>query len=245
MGYLRQHQVEELENEKRVIENTLVSRDVQDRGNLNQHLKRIDHQVATQAPPDLTPEDRDRVVRECNEIEGRLVPNMPSDEEMRRNPPGVVGRHMRYEKIAKCKDYFPEGDLARWKDNQLALNKGSEDPDVANFERMRPIHNMGSMQGAQIPGTQYFGTNPSEAYKEGHDQTFGEPDLEDEPELETPARERRPAVRRKKATRKKKGARKQRAAAPVETLACGFAMGKVGRHFHIKKCKPCQEAGQE
>ena len=249
MGYLRHHEIEEFENEKRVLENTLRSRDVQDRGNITRHVQKIDEQIAAQGPPDLTGEDRDRIVRECQEIEGRLIPMMPSDEEMRRNPPGVVGRHMRFQKASKSTEFFPEGDIFRWKDNQLALNKGDEDPDVANFERMRPMHNMGSMEGAQIPGTQYHGTNPSEAFKAGHDRTFGKEvtsvgATEPDPVVEDP-----PTRRRKPATRKKAGAKRKRAAnkKPVvkTAMACGFEMGPSGRHFHVKHCVTCQEAAKE
>lgn len=245
MGYLRQNQVEELENERRVLERTLENRrDIQDRGAITAHLKRLDHEVETSSPPDLTGEERDQAVRECSEIEARLVPNMPSDEEMRRNPAGVTGRHMRYEKLAKSKKYFDEGDIFRWKNHQLALHKGDDDPDVANFERMRPLHNHGSMQGAQIPGTQYHGTTPTQAYREGHDRTFGTSAAA----LEEPDPER-PQVTRKPATRKKAGAKRTRAPnkKPVQmtALACGKMMGPSGRHFHIAKCEKCQEAAKE
>jgi hypothetical protein len=238
-GYLRHHQIEEIENEKHVIENTLTNqRDIQDRGNLQAHIQRIDTQIEKQAPPDLTGEQRDQLTRECQEIEGRLQPMMPSDEEMRRNPAGVVGRHMRYEKASKSKDHFSEGDIFRWKNNQLALNKGDDDPDVANFERMRPMHNMGSMLGAQIPGTQYHGTNPSQAYKDGHDRTFGASAVAEQMEPEKVQRERKPATRKKKAPRKK-------ANVEMTALACGRMMGPHGRHFHVKKCEVCQEAAKE
>jgi hypothetical protein len=242
-GYLRQHQIDEIENEKHVIERTLTNqRDIQDRGNLESHLKRIDKQIAEQAPPDLTGEERDRMSRECREIEERLVPMMPSDEEMRRNPSGVVGRHMRYEKASKSKDHFDEGDIFRWKDNQLALNKGDDDPDVANFERMRPLHNSGSMLGAQISGQQYFGTMPTQAYREGYERTFAaEPAVEEESESEIPQRQRKPATRKKKAA--KKAANKK--SMKMTELACGKMMGPHGRHFHVKKCEICQEAAKE
>ncbi len=234
--YLRQHQVDEIENEKKVIERTLTNqRDVQDRGNLLQHIKGIDRDLAVKAPPDLTGEDRDRVVRECQEIEGRLQPLMPSDEQMRRNTPGTVGQHLRFDKAAKSRDHFKDGDLSKWKDNQLALNKGSDDPDVANFERMRPLHNHGSMEGAQIPGTQYHGTNPSQAYLDGHDRTFGDP--EPSPEDPVPAR--------KKATRKKAARASGRKPQKMSALACGKMMGTSGRHFHVAKCETCQEAAKE
>jgi hypothetical protein len=210
-GYLRHHQVEEIESEKYVIERTLKNRqDIQDRANLENHIRKIDRQIESQAPPDLTGEERDQAVRECREIEERLVPLMPSDEEMRRNPAGTVGRHKKWDKATKRKDFFDEGDLARWKNNQLALNKGDDDPDIANFERMRPLHNNASMLGAQIPGTQYFGTNPSPAYLAGYDETFGKRE-DDEPESADEVDEVEALPCKPKATRKKKGGRRKKA----------------------------------
>jgi hypothetical protein len=237
-GYLRPHQIDEITNEKRVIEHTLTNqRDVQDRSNLQAHLRRIDQQIADQAPPDLTGEERDKKVRECREIEERLVPLMPSDEQMRRNTPGTVGQHNRFDAASKSTAYFEEGDIFRWKDNQLALHKGDNDPDIANFERMRPLHNNASMLGAQIEGTQYHGTNPSPAYKAGWDRTFNggaEPAVDDLPPEER--RERKPATR-KKATRKKATRRKS---AKIE-MACGAMKDPRGKRSHEMNCDACQE----
>ncbi len=256
MGYLRPSQVEEIENEKRVLERTLQSRDVQDRGNINAHIRRIDEELAKKAPPDLTPEGRDQKVKECKMIEERLLPSMPSDEEMRRNPAGATGKHMRWERLAKSKDRFPEGEIFRWKDNQLALNKGDPDPDVSNFERLRPLHSAASMLGAQIAGQQFFNTNPSPAYLAGYDRTFGNeeeeveeeeqetsaPLLDDSPELpELP--DLPPAARKsekKRPSRKKKSSGKRKV--KLSPMPCGKMLGPTGRHFHVAKCEVCQEA---
>jgi hypothetical protein len=238
MGYLRHNQIEELENEKNVILRTLQGREVQDRGALNLTVGKIDRQLEEQAPPELTGEDRDRLTRENSEIEARLIPLMPSDTEMRRNPPGVIGRHKRFDKASKDRTHFPEGDIFRWKDNRLALHKGDDDPDVANFELMRPLDNMGPMAGAQIPGQQFFGTSPSPAYLEGYDRTFGK-DAEEAEEAETIVDPPKKVVRKKKATPKRSfGAKPQK----MTELACGRMMGTSGRHFHIKKCEVCTEA---
>jgi len=250
-GYLRQHQIEEIQNERDVIERTLKHSVVQDRGNLEAHMRRIDHEISTHSPPDLTPEERDQKARECREIEERLVPLMPSDTQMRRNPPGVVGQHKRFDKASKKTDFFPEGDIFRWKNNQLALNKGDDDPDVANFERLRPLDNHGSMLGAQIPGKMFFGTNPSPAYLEGHDRTFGT-NGEEVTSVETSAVvaeviEESPKQPRRAARRKKSRSRRSPNKNPVKmtALACGKKMGPHGRHFHVAKCVTCQEAAKE
>lgn len=243
-NYLRPHQIDEIANEKRVIEHTLTNqRDIQDRSSLQATLRRIDKQIEDKAPPDLTGGDRDRMTRECCEIEERLQPLMPSDEQMRRNTPGTVGQHNRFDKAAKEKtEQFPEGSLARWKDNQLALNKGLDDPDVANFERMRPIHNHGSMLGAQIEGQRYFGTNPTGAYLAGYDETFGAP----AEKIEDPEPEKRkvqPAHKPPTHARKKKSGSKK--GVVMTMLACGREMGPQGQHSHIAHCEPCQEAAKE
>ncbi len=240
MGYLRNHEIEEIENEKRVLENTLTSRSVQERGNLEAHIRRIDKELSEKAPPDLSSEDCDRLSKECRDIEGRLVPNMPSDMAMRRNPPGTVGAHMRYEKLAKSREHFPEGDLMHWKENQLALNKGSDDPDVANFERMRPGEYTGeSMGGAQIPGQRFFNTNPSEQYKLGHDETFGKEDHQLKPNGDHEPEPKAAAPVKKKAG-KKKGKMKR---TPVAML-CGRMMSSQGRHSHQRSCPECLEVSE-
>jgi len=257
MGYLRPNQVDEIENEKSVIERTLQHPRVEDRANMQAHVRRIDEQLEKQAPPDLTGEQRDERTRECREIEGRLAPLMPSHEQMRRNPPGVVGQHKRYDKASKSRKYFKEGDIFRWKDNQLALHKGDDDPDIANFERMRPVHNHGSMLGAQIEGKTFHGLNPSPQFLAEYDRIFGTnvngetsagapaAEVEDETIVDPPVKRAR-----KKATSKKNGAAKRTRApnkkAPVQTaLACGKMMGPSGRHFHVAKCETCQEAAKE
>lgn len=244
MGYLRPHQVEEIENEKRTLQRTLETKAVQDRGNAEAHIRRIDRELEQKAPPELTPEQRDQAVKECRMIEERLVPMMPSDEEMRRNPAGVTGRHMRYERVAKARDRFPEGEIFRWKNNQLALNRGDDDPDIANFERLRPLHNHGSMLGAQIPGKTFVGTNPSPQYLEGYDRTFGtngEEVTSIGDNVDTfdsdPTEERRVAVRRKKKAPVQ--------AKPKTPMPCGKLMGPYGRHFHVAKCETCREAQKE
>jgi len=238
MGYLRPAQVDEIENEKSVLERTLQSRDVQDRGNINAHIRRIDKELAEKAPPDLTPEERDQKAKECQMIEERLLPSMPSDEEMRRNPAGATGKHMRWEKLAKAKDRFPEGEIFRWKDNQLALHKGDNDPDVANFERLRPLHNHASMLGAQISGQQYFGTNPSQAFLDGYDRTFGNGNGQPNEEETSTA----PRAARKRSSRRKKSTEAEKKLTP---MPCGKMLGPTGRHFHVAKCDVCQEAMKE
>jgi hypothetical protein len=93
---------------------------------------------------------------------------MVSGEEQRKNPPGAVGKNIRWqERNSKI--------VGRWKNIMRALHKGDPSPDVSNIELFRPHSTPQDlpMAGAQIPGVSYHGTHPSEAYKEGHERTFG------------------------------------------------------------------------
>lgn len=232
-NYLRHNQIEEMKNERSVIERTLRDREVQERGALENQIRRMDHQIESQSPPEVSGAERDRMARECAEIEAALVPLMPSDEAMRKNPPLTVGRHMKFDKAAKDKSRFPEGMLRRWKNNRLALNRGSDDPDVANFEQHRPLSRNESMLGAQIPGRQYYGANPSQQYMDNYDRVDwsgiqgGEDPATAEPVAE-------------KAPRKKKAKRAPNPALRV-AMACGAMKDKRGRRMHEKACPQCQE----
>jgi hypothetical protein len=91
---------------------------------------------------------------------------MPSQEEMRKSPPGAIGKHMRWEKQNKK-------NLEEWKNLKLRLNHEDTDPDVANFERFRPTSSSSlNMDNAHIPGNQYFLPPQSEQYRDNFDKVF-------------------------------------------------------------------------
>jgi hypothetical protein len=81
---------------------------------------------------------------------------MPTHEEMRKNPAGMVGKHMRWEKTHKKA-------ILEWKNAQQMLEPDSNDPDLSNFERLRPSGEMDRFRGdAQINGLMSFGNIPQE-----------------------------------------------------------------------------------
>ena len=55
-----------------------------------------------------------------------------------------------------------------WKNLRLTVNRGSDDPDIANVERIRPIASSLNMHNAQIPGQAY--NMPSPEYVENYDK---------------------------------------------------------------------------
>lgn len=191
MSYLRPNQTEDLKSEIQSMEHTLQQK-LAERPVAEVQLHRARQALRDQEPPDTTPEERDKLaakeqwLREFM-LEGDGIP-MPSDEEMRRNYPGVVGAHIKWDQKVKRPlvntpfGSIPRGAFLEWKDVILTLEKGDPDPDLANFERFRPARNaLRSQLGAQIPGKVFVGINPSDEYKDGHIRTFG---TEEEKELQ-------------------------------------------------------------
>src|SRR5437867_8309443 len=131
---LRPGQVQELNDEKVVLESTLrgdFGYQIQDRGAAVRKLRGIDKMLADQAPEKLTGPETDRLAKEEKELREQILPGMLSREEMRKNPPTAVDRHIRWERENKSR-------IARWKNIRLQLNAGTGDRDVANLEQYRP-----------------------------------------------------------------------------------------------------------
>jgi hypothetical protein len=174
-NFLRPNEIQECEEDKRTFQRMLKQRDydrrVQHQGVLNS-LKAVEKRLQ-QAPPDLSPEQRDRASKRITELEGQLKEGMLSHEEMRRNPPGAVAQNVRWERANKRR-------VMEWKNLQLALHKGASHTDTSamlNIARLRPHTNHLPMGGAQIQSTVTM-SFPSEAYKEGWERIFGSGDTE-------------------------------------------------------------------
>ncbi len=161
MNLLRPHQRDEMQSEKSVLENKLKNPFIQDKGTVGSQLRKLNHQLDTQTPKPYKSDEIDSKVKREKEIREELLIGMPSQEEMRKAPPGAIGKHMSWEKSQKAK-------LMEWKEIQLRLNPLSDDPDISNFERFRPVTSSLSMDNAQIPGKQYY--LPTEAYKQGYEE---------------------------------------------------------------------------
>ncbi len=79
---------------------------------------------------------------------------MPTMADMRKCPPGAKALHKRFEKE-------PKRTILLWKNMQLALHKGTDDNEVANFERFRPRDGGLNTQNALIQGRTYDVPSPS------------------------------------------------------------------------------------
>lgn len=165
---LRYHQREELKAEVEEIDNALSPEnpfrhksrtDVTEVFNRGKRLKK---QLQDFSPPEVSGSVKDKLVKEARAIEERILPGMPTHEEMRKNPAGMVGRHMRWEKANKKA-------ILRWKNLQQMIEPDSNDPDLSNFERLRPSGEMDMFRAnAQINGYMSYGRVPQENW----DQVF-------------------------------------------------------------------------
>lgn len=152
---LRFHQREEMSAEIEQMESMMPQlKTPTDRGEVSKRLKRLKQSLETQSPQDLSGGAKDRLYQESKEIETALAQGMLTHEEMRKNPAGAVGYHMRWERMNKKK-------ILRWKNIQQMLEPSSDDPDLSNFERLRPQGEANRFRtDAQITGHMSYGSIP-------------------------------------------------------------------------------------
>lgn len=148
---LRPNQIEELKDEEFALKRKLQLADVMpvDRGVVQGQLRRVQRHLEVQSPKDVEGKEKDVLIERTDTLLTKILEGMPSQEEMRKNPPGAVDKHRKWEKRNKS-------DIVEWKNNMLTLNKGTEDTDIANLEKYRPRRSTLNMDNAQITGTDYF-----------------------------------------------------------------------------------------
>jgi hypothetical protein len=149
---LREHQIRSFREEARRLEALTKNPLTQDRASAVMSLRKVNEQLDTQSPQPFTGGELDTAVKRANTLRGELVTDgMPTQAEMRRKPPGAVGKHMGWESRNKEK-------VLEWKYLERRINYGSDDPDLTNLERYRPAGGAQeiSMDNALIPGKLIF-----------------------------------------------------------------------------------------
>ena len=107
---------------------------LQNPGKLAQQNARRKTNLLAQSPPtDLRPSQRDKLKRLEAATHALCSENMPTAEEMRHNPPGVVDHQIAWQRATKRA-------MLAWKNCRILLNPDSDAVDLANFERYRPAH---------------------------------------------------------------------------------------------------------
>lgn len=168
----RPNQVEEAKEELRRMDSILnapphIRGKVSDPRAMGQRRKRLAGDLEKYEPKAFRAEEKDAAVTEFAALAESIKAGMPSSEEMRRNSPGCVNKHLGWEKRNKT-------DISRWKHIGLRLAAGgdvrgdiAQSADVINIEilRERATNRDLSMEGAQIPKTVdiHFGADPVNA----------------------------------------------------------------------------------
>jgi hypothetical protein len=146
---LRPNQLAEMRDEVKSAEAKLSNPAIQDKGEARKQLIRTRATLESQtprAPVDAAEEGR-MVAREKQLRDEILADGIPSQEEMRKAPPGAVDKHMGFEKRNKLK-------ILEWKNLRLRLMPGEQE--AANLERYRPTTSSLSMDNAVIAGKNIY-----------------------------------------------------------------------------------------
>ncbi len=147
---LRPEQVSTQRDEIEALESKLQNKHIEDKAEVARQLRRVRKDFETQVPrPPENPVEEDRMVRRARQLLSEITEGMPSQEEMRKSPPGAVEKHREWESRNKPK-------IMEWKHIMLRVTAGSNDRDAANLEKHRPRTSTLSMDNAQIQGKQIF-----------------------------------------------------------------------------------------
>lgn len=177
---LRPNQKAELEDTRESLKRQVSNPYIQNKSAVMRQLRQVDNQLETQTPKPFTdPVEESKAVKREKQLREEMLVGMPSQEEMRKSPPGAIGKHRDWEKKNKQK-------MLEWKNLSLRLQHDSSDPDVANFERYRPKASSLNMDNAFIPGKQIFLAPDSPAFREGYDNIEWESQKEAKSEKKAP-----------------------------------------------------------
>lgn len=146
---LRPDQVSTAKGEIASLEAKLTNKHIEDKAEVQRQLRRARNDFETQVPVAPTGDEAGRMVKRSKELLAEILVGMPSQEEMRKAPPGAVNKHLAWERANKAR-------IQEWKHINLRLTAGSDDRDAANLEKYRPTGSTLNMDGAVIPGKQFF-----------------------------------------------------------------------------------------
>jgi hypothetical protein len=154
---MRYHQREDQKGEIEAMESMLPHlKNSQDKGQVTQRIRRLKTSLESQSPAPLAGSAKDKIAARAKALEEKITAGMLSKEEMRKNPAGAVGQHMRWEKANKPA-------IMEWKNAMQMLEPDSNDPDLSNLERLRPEGKMDRFRAdAQITGKMSYLNVPEE-----------------------------------------------------------------------------------
>ena len=199
-----------------MTEEKLRNPSIQDKGAVQRQLRNLKLQYERQAPEPLAGAEKDTLAAKEKALREEVTQGMLSQEEMRKNPPGAVDQHMRWERANKAK-------IMEWKNLRLQLAADTSSPDtwdrdVANLERYRPSGARERVRlDAQIPGKMAFGNVPEEKWEQAFGSTHPENSALNQAKRRTLTDEQRAAVSARLA--KARAAKRAKALAAAEVRA--------------------------
>ncbi len=167
---LHPRQVVELKDDRAKLEGMLgsaafIRNQLQDGGaNVNKQIKGIDRMLE-QAPQPIPAETLDEAVRAEKSLRESWLEGMPTQAEMRRNPPGAVDKNTSWHKRTKTQ-------VSQWKNLRRRLHASgiskhrlADEGDISNIEIFRPAGGSAemNMDNAQIAQTKTIRLPPAGA----------------------------------------------------------------------------------
>ena len=124
-------------------------------------IRAMEEDLEENSPPQINGPTRDALLVRQRELREKIKDGMLTHEEMRRNPPGAVDRHRKWE--AQNTDRILE-----YKNVCRALEPDSDAKDLASVEVFRPSRPFAYNSNAQISGHVAYSDVPQENW----DRTF-------------------------------------------------------------------------
>jgi hypothetical protein len=126
-------------------------------------IRAMEDELEENSPPAIDGSTRDALSKRHRELREKIRDTgMLTQEEMRRNPPGAVDRHRRWERANKDR-------ILEYKNISRVLEPESDAKDLSSLEVFRPSRPMVYNSNSQIAGHFAYSDVPQENW----DQTFG------------------------------------------------------------------------
>ena len=165
---------------------------IENKGEFNKNMAKIEGDLAKITPPEASGADKDKLIarqtqleefikKDCTEIR---KPAMVPHSAMWDKPTGAVDQHLRWEraiqgytvdqngKPVKAKEGY--GAFDEWKDNERRLGLGDDAIDLSNIERLRPANEQ-SRSLVDRPSMTFAAANPA-VTEEEFDEKVGVPE---------------------------------------------------------------------
>jgi hypothetical protein len=152
------YQQEEADLQRTLSAPPHIRKQIQNAGAMADRLRQVKRLMEQTAPKAYAPQERDGAAARLRELEAQITAGMPTQEEMRRNPPGAVDKHMAWEK--RNKRAILEWKNIRRRMHMTEIGNGQVEAarDISNIEMLRPhgLTQSMDMAGAQIQGKHFF-----------------------------------------------------------------------------------------